>query len=262
VFAANLVFDGIVDDLVVSEVDRERLGVDRLVDEHLPARHRYDAAFLRKLLATAAKVAQDLAGEEFTYPACTGEELVLCAILREWQVLLDLTDLGPACKAPSEYLFEDLDFEYLFDAQMDGVEDDPLAHKTSNIDVRPPAHWFAPFHAGSRVHPYALERHEPDLPDLFDLTQSADHGHHLTHPVALTEMPEAVDGRDPVSELVAAARRDARTHRAQGAWVPDENDPVRSFAEIAAGPTTSGILIHQTGPDGEIAQVLVLSFIA
>jgi hypothetical protein len=48
---------------------------------------------------------------------------------------------------------------------------------------------------------------------------------------------------------------------AQGEWVPDENDPARSFAEIAVRPTTSGILIHQTGPDGEITQVPVLSLI-
>jgi len=60
-------------------------------------------------------------------------------------VLLDLTGLGPAWSALSEYLFEDLDFEYLFDSDMDGVEDDPLAHKTTNIEVRPLADWFAPF---------------------------------------------------------------------------------------------------------------------
>jgi len=70
-----------------------------------------------------------------------------------------------------------------------------------------------------------------------------------------------VDGLDSVSDLVAAARRDARTHLVRGEWVPDENDPARSFAEIAAYPATSGMLIHQTGPDGEITQVPVLSFI-
>jgi hypothetical protein len=68
-------------------------------------------------------------------------------------VLLDLTDLGQSWTTLSEYLFEDLDFEYLFDADMDGVEDDPLAHKTSSIDVRPLADWFAPFNIGARVHP-------------------------------------------------------------------------------------------------------------
>ena len=261
-FAANLVFDHILDDLVVSDADRQRLGVERFADEYLPSRlrHRYDASFLRKLLATAAKVAQDLANDECTYPACTAEELVLWTILREWEVLLDLTDLGQSWTALSEYLFEDLDFEYLFDADMDGVEDDPLAHKTSRIDVRPLADWFAPFNTGSRVHPYAVELHERDQPDLFDLTRTDDDGHHLTRPVALTEMPQTLDGLDPVSDLVAAARRDARTHHAQGEWVPDENDPAGSFAQIAAHPATSGVLIHQTGPDGEITQVPVLSF--
>lgn len=56
-------------------------------------------------------------------------------------------------------------------------------------------------------------------------------------------------------------RRDTRTHRGKGEWVPDANDPARSSAEIAGRPATSGILIHQTGPDGKITQVPVLSFI-
>ncbi len=262
-FAANLVFDHILDDLVVSDADRERLGVERFAHEHLPSRlrHRYDAPFLRRLLASAAKVAPGLASDEFTYPACTAEELVLWAILQEWEVLLDLTDLGQSWTALSEYLFGDLDFEYLFDADMDGVEDDPLAHKTSGIDVRPLADWFVAFNPGAWVHPYALQPHDRDQPDLFDLTQSDDDGHHLTRPVALTQLPGMVDGLDPVSDLVAAARRDPRTHRKQGAWVPDETDPAGSFAEIAACAATSGTLIHQTGPDGELTEVPVLSFI-
>jgi len=75
-FAANLVFDHILDDLVVSDADRQRLGLHRFVDEHLPSRlrHHYDSSFLRKLLATAAKVAQDLGADEFSYPACTAED--------------------------------------------------------------------------------------------------------------------------------------------------------------------------------------------
>lgn len=187
--------------------------------------------------------------------------MLRAAILREWEALLDLTELGQSWTTLSEYLFEDLDFEYLFDPDMDGIEDDPLAHKTSGIDVRPLAEWFAPFNTDSRVHPYAVDLHEHDQPDLFDLTQSDDHCHHPTSAIALTQMPQTVDGLDPVSDLVAAARRDARTHQKQSEWVPDENDPEGSFAEIAACPATSGILIHQTGPDGEVTQVPVLPFL-
>ena len=110
------------------------------------------------------------------------------------------------------YLFEDLDFEYLFDADMDGVEDDPLAHKTSNIDVRPLAAWFTPFNTRSRVHPYARDLNEPDQPTCttspVPLSTAT-----FTRAVVLTQMPQTVNGLDPVNELVAAARRHARTNR-------------------------------------------------
>jgi hypothetical protein len=107
-FAAHLVFDHILDDLVVSDADRERLALPRYVDEHLPQRMRrhYDAPLLRKLLATAAKVAQDLARDDDTYPECTAEELMLSMILQEWQLLLELTDLGLSWTDLSEYLFQ------------------------------------------------------------------------------------------------------------------------------------------------------------
>jgi hypothetical protein len=64
-FAANLVFDRILDDLVVTDGDRESLGIERFTQECLPARfrHRYDPPFVRRLLATATKVAHDLATE-------------------------------------------------------------------------------------------------------------------------------------------------------------------------------------------------------
>jgi hypothetical protein len=238
-FAANLVFDHILDDLVVSDPERERLALPRYVDEHLPSRMRrhYHAPFLRKLLAAAAKVAQDLAIDAYTYPACTAEELVLWIVLQQWQMPLDLTELGPNWTDLSEYLFEDLDFEYLFDADMDGIEDDPLAHKTSNIEVRPLSEWFAPFNTDSRVHPYAVDLNERDEPVLYDLTGSAEHGEHVTRTVVLTEMPNTVKGLEPVSDLVAAARQDARTHRTDDQWIPDESEPVPSFAR--SRPTRS-----------------------
>jgi hypothetical protein len=262
-FAANLVFDHILDDLVVADAERERLALPRYVEEHLPSRMRrhYDAPLLRKLLATSAKVAQDLAGDEHTYPACTAEELVLRMVLQQWQMLLELTDLGPSWTDLSEYLFEDLDFEYLFEPDMDGIEDDPIAHKTSGIEVHALSEWFAPFNTDSRVHPYALDLTERGEPVLYDLTGRAEDSEHFTRTLALTEMPNTVTGLEPVSDLVAAARQDARTHRAPDQWVPDERDPARSFAETATRPITSGILIHQTGPDGDITQVPVLSFI-
>ncbi len=261
-FAANLVFDRILDDLVVSDEQRVELGEERFVDEYLPARYRgrYDAAFLRKLLATAAKVSQDLATAQYGYPGCTAEELVLWMIVQQWQVLLDLTGLGQSWTDLTEYLFEDTDFEYLFEPEMDGVENDPLVHKTSGIEVNPVVDWFVPFNVDSRVHPYAVDLRARE-PYLYDLTMVGADGHGaVTDPAPLDQLPSDVDGLAPISELVAAARGQARTRQAPTEWIPDESDPARSFAELAARPTVSGILRHQTGPDGEVTEVPVLSF--
>lgn len=261
-FAANLVFDRILDDLVISDEQRERLGEERFVDEYLPSQYRqcYDAAFVRKLLATAAKVSQDLATADYSYPACTAEELVLWMIAQQWQVLLDLTDLGQTWTDLSEYLFEDTDFEYLFGPDMDGVENDPLVHKTTGIDVNPVGDWFVPFNVDSRVHPYAVDLVERE-PDLYDLTVVGSEGEYtITRPEPLDEMPSEVTGLAPISDLVTAARADARTRQAGEEWIPDESDPARSFAELAERPPVSGLLTLQTGPDGEITEVPVLSF--
>jgi hypothetical protein len=51
---------------------------------------------------------------------------------------------------------------------------------------------------------------------------------------------------------------------ARATWTPPAGAqlsfPARSLAHTGACLTTSGILIHQTGPDGEITHVPVLSF--
>jgi hypothetical protein len=261
-FAANLVFDRILDDLVISDEQRKRLGEERFVDEYLPPqyRQRYDAPFVRKLLATAAKVSQDLSTADYSYPGCTAEELVLSMIVQQWQVLLDLTELGQSWTDLSEYLFEDADFEYLFEPEMDGVENDPLVHKTSGIEVNPVDDWFVPFNVESRVHPYAVDLFERGS-NLYDLTLVGADGHRtITRPEPLEEMPSEVAGMTPISELVAAARRDARTRQSGEEWIPDESDPAGSFAELATRPLVSGLLTLQTGPDGEITEVPVLWF--
>jgi hypothetical protein len=174
------------------------------------------------------------------------------------QALLDLTDLGQGWTGLAEYLFEDLDFQFLFDADMDGVEADPLAHKTSGIEVSPLADWFVPFNVDSRVHPYAVDRRER-APELFDLTPT-DADDSLTDPAGPWQAPGSVDGLAPISDLVADARREARTRPAAEEWIPDESDTTRSFAELASRPRLSGFLTQQTGPGGDITEVPVLSF--
>jgi hypothetical protein len=136
-----------------------------------------------------------------------------------------------------------------------------LARKTSGVEVNPSDEWFLPFNRDSRVHPYALDLRDR-VADLFDLTRiDRDGAHILTQARGLGEMPNPVAGLDPISEMVAQARADARPQGRAGVWIPDERNPTRSFADLARRPVVSGVLTQQTGPGGDITEVPVLSFI-
>jgi hypothetical protein len=262
-FAANLLFGRLTDDLIVLGGGTLPITEESVVDEYFPGRFRqsYDLDFHRKLLATAAKVALNLATDAYTYPACTAEELTLYAVIREWQAVLELTDLVDGWTDDlTEYLLEDLDFEYLFDHEMDGIEDDPLAHKTSGMEVRSIADWFVPFNHDRIVHPYAVDLAPREF-DLYDLT-IRDGRYELTRTVPITSNPATVTGLEPISELVGLARAAKRQERvAAELWIPDETTAAGSFARLLALGTGGGILTLQPGPDKEITDVPVLSFI-
>jgi hypothetical protein len=258
--AANVALDRLLGDLTRLE-NGDRLGGEELfVEDHLPPRYRsgYDRAFHLKLVASAAKVGFELTNPYGDYPACAAEELLLYAVLREWQLLLDITDLGAGwADALAGYLFEDLDFEHLFSEEMDGVEDDPLAGKTSGLDIRPFRDWFVPFNPDSLVHPYAVDL-DTGAPELYDLTQDGEHG--LADPARPPQAVPPITGFAPISEQVALARADARQHPTPGSWVPDEQRPEQSLAAANAIAGLSGHLTHQPGPSLDVTAAAVLGF--
>ncbi|HEX3456950.1 MAG TPA: hypothetical protein VHR97_03260 [Candidatus Baltobacteraceae bacterium] len=260
-FAANLLFGRLTDDLILLGGGSIPDGDVAVVDEYFPRRfgRDYDLDFHRKLLATAAKVALDLANNEYTYPACTAEELVLYAIVREWRSLLELTGIAGSSRDDlTEYLFEDLDFEYLFDNEMDGIEDEPLAHKIAGMDVRTIADWFVPFNDSRIVHPYAVDLADRE-PDLFDLTGTGP-DREMTRTVLLASAPAIVTGVAPISELVGLSRSAKRGVDSAALWIPDETNAAESFAELLALASGSGVLTLQPGPGHEITDAPVLSF--
>lgn len=264
-FAANLIFGRLSDDLIALADGTLNDDEIPVTQEHFPSRfhHAYDLDFHRKLLATTAKVALDLARPEYTYPACTAEELVLNAILREWRSLLEIADLADFWAGDlSEYLLEDLDFEYLFDDQMDGIEGDPLAHKTAGMDVRGVEDWFVPFNSDRVVHPYAVDLVAREA-ELYDLTNvDPDGGRELTRVEPVTSMPGNVSGLGPITDLVGLARAAMReSAHSSGLWIPDEGDAASSFAALLRLTPASGILTLQAGPGQEISEVPVLSFL-
>ena len=57
------------------------------------------------------------------------------------------------CTALDDLLFEDLDFEVLFDPSLDGIEDEPILGPPGVVPMGF-AHWFVPFRTEDRL-PYA-----------------------------------------------------------------------------------------------------------
>lgn len=259
--AAHLVYDQVLFDLTQAMLGPKAANLDeeRFVDDHFPQRyaHAYDAEFHRKLLVTVGKVAQDLTDPHAGYPACTAEEMVLAAIIEQWQVLLDLAEIDHAWADLPSYLLQDLDFENLFAPEFDGIEDDPLAHKTTGIDVRPFSQWFAPFNAGDRVHPFAAVQPTP-AGSTYDLTHTSREEH--ADPHAPTDQNSILRGLEPISSFVEAARNAADRTDLPRLVIPDPHDPAGSFAALTAASGRSGRLSFQLADDGDIRTEPVLSF--
>jgi hypothetical protein len=258
--AANLIFDRVVFELTVLAAGDE-LAEERFVDEYFPPqyRHLYENDFHRKILATIAKVSHDLVNPHAWRPACTAEELVLYAILREWQALLDVYELGQPWTDLTEDLFDDLDFENLYAQDMDGIENDPIAQLSTGMDVRAIADWFVPFNSDSVVHPYVVEP-ASDRGRLYDLTRTGDDSR-LADPAAAIASDGPVRGLDPVSDLVEAARADARGQsNGIALWVPNDAEPDRSMTAVIEMSGTSGVLTFQAGPDRDTTEAAVLWF--
>ncbi len=123
----------------------------------LPDRHVafYDFALIRRMHVCFVVVAGRL--QDRWEPArCRGEELVLRAVIDHAETCLDeqTDEPGDGLGRLREWLFEDLDHEYLFDMAFDGI-DDPDTYEGSQLGVASlhPSAWFEPFHADAPVHP-------------------------------------------------------------------------------------------------------------
>ena len=127
----------------------------------LPSRyaHRYDALFVQEFIVATVDVTRRFtAGWEPL--ACVAQELALRMILNgaEFQLELAEVKLSDGWRAEIEdALFEDLDHEMLFDASLDGIEDD--SEQLAELRSAPLAFadWFTPFNADRRLPPYLLD---------------------------------------------------------------------------------------------------------
>jgi hypothetical protein len=180
--ASVIVLDDLFEDL--DTLRQERFGVTVadasddtfLVLDELPARyaHRYDTLFAQQLIVTMVDVTRRFtAGWEPL--GCVAEELALRLVLNGAELQLELAEveLQEGWRGVVEdALFEDPDHEMLFDASMDGIEDDPESLASLGSASMAFTDWFKPFKAERHLPPYLLD--QPDLLALFDHADPVD----------------------------------------------------------------------------------------
>jgi hypothetical protein len=131
----------------------------------LPSRyaHRYDALFVQEFIVATVDVTRRFtAGWEPL--ACVAQELALRMILNGAEFQLELAEVKLSDgwrSAIEDALFEDLDHEMLFDASLDGIEDDSASLAELRSAPLAFADWFRPFNSDRHLPPYLLDEPDP-----------------------------------------------------------------------------------------------------
>ncbi|MGW9043449.1 hypothetical protein ACWGQL_12950 [Streptomyces lydicus] len=134
--------------------------------EDLPERYalQYDVLFARRFLVTVIAMTTRFTGGSFQQLGCVAEELALKFLLDSATVSLDTfglldDDVKAALDAFAENVYEDADFEWLYDDSMDGIDESP-AGEALGIAPMSIGSWFTPFNEGRFVHPYSADEPE------------------------------------------------------------------------------------------------------
>jgi hypothetical protein len=132
----------------------------------LPSRyaHRYDALFVQEFIVATVDVTRRFTSG-WEPLSCVAQELALRMILNgaEFQLELAEVKLSDGWRSTVEdALFEDLDHEMLFDASLDGIEDD--SEQLAELRSAPLAFadWFRAFNTDRRLPPYLLDEPDPE----------------------------------------------------------------------------------------------------
>ena len=121
---------------------------EHIFRELLPEKYfnRYTPGFLKKFYVTLLTVGYKLSLPTKSDPvlASTAEELALHILIEQVSVLLEMDGIDANFGNFEDIIFQDLDFEYLYDPSVDGIEDSEEG-KEMAISYLRLSDWFKPF---------------------------------------------------------------------------------------------------------------------
>lgn len=143
--AAELLSDSIVDDLVAIR-DGSWTANESYLAGMLPPRYvlRYTPQFIRRFHACLHTVIWKLGQRERVPLSCVAEELAAHILIQEAVAVLEAAGEEADFGAFEDELFEDLDFELLYDDAYDGIEETKVAEVAGIVNLSI-ADWFTRF---------------------------------------------------------------------------------------------------------------------
>ncbi len=116
---------------------------------------RYTPLFAKKFLATFHAAAWKITQPDAYQLSCVAEEIAAEAIVVQAEAILELEGEEADFGLFRDGIFEDMDFDWLFHAEMDGIEDAEIAEEMVMVNLRF-EDWFKRFSdEHPRVPPYA-----------------------------------------------------------------------------------------------------------
>jgi len=155
-FATDLLVDDFFVDirlLLDDQADAPFAGMS--MADYLPPKYlsRYTPQFAKRFLTCLLTVAWKLWAPGIHHLACVGEELALAAIIDRARYVLEDEGIEPDFSGLAECAFEDKDFEWLFEPELDGIEDTSMGRMLAIANLHFDE-WFKPFRETNPVHPY------------------------------------------------------------------------------------------------------------
>jgi len=130
---------------------------EHIFRELLPRKyfHQYTPLFLKQFYTTLLTVGYKLAlpRKSSTLIACVAEELALRILIERASELLEDDGIDADFGAFEDVIYQDIDFEYLYEPDMDGIEDSEAGAELRIVNLHF-SDWFKPFdNASMPVHP-------------------------------------------------------------------------------------------------------------